>query len=114
MKDVTEIEHHIPTSLINDNMTAAPTSPASNIPQCHEPEVAPAAGNPKSKGKGRGPKPMYSTNSKTAQNLFTINYLKDRTATCKEFVAAWDKLDNATCKMHKQHEVDSKKAAKAA
>ena len=63
------------------------------------------------------------------RNLFTIDYLKDRTATCEEFAAAWDRLDNATHKvsryssqcshysfppqMYKQCELKAKKAAKA-
>ena len=63
---VTEIERHIPTPLTDINVTTAPTGPASNIDQCHEPEEASAAGDPKSKGKGRNQKPMRPTKSKTA------------------------------------------------
>ena len=66
------------------------------------------------------------------RNLFAINYLKDRAATCEEFAAAWDRLDNATCKVshyssessqhsrysfppqtYKQCELEAKRAAKA-
>ncbi|KAN0140213.1 hypothetical protein V8E53_002109 [Lactarius tabidus] len=83
-----------------------PSGPASSIPCCQEPEEAPAARNPKGKGKGRSQGPMCPTDSNTARNLYTIDYLKDKTAT-------WEDLDKTTHKMYKQCEVEAKKAAKA-
>ena len=32
------------------------------------------------------------------RNIFAIDYLKDKTATCEEFAAAWNGLDKATCR----------------
>ncbi|KAH9057754.1 hypothetical protein EDB87DRAFT_1746467 [Lactarius vividus] len=81
---------------VNDKPTTPSTDPMLSGPDRPELKKVPAVGVTKTKNKKASA--MRPGTSNTARNLFAIDYLKENTATCEEFVKVWKELDDTTRK----------------
>jgi hypothetical protein len=54
---------------------------------------------------------MCPGTTKTARNLYAINYLKNHSVTCKEFAGVWNNLDGNQKKEYKQRVKEAKKTS---